>query len=213
MRKKKMSKVRIPKQHRSVQTKNRITKAGFQLFSHKGIHGTTSKEIADKAGVAIGSFYAYFKNKKQLLLEILENFLDKIYTMIWKDLNSYTIKALREEDIKSIIANVFKAYDIAPLFLSQTHTLRYSDPDINRIFEKEREREVNQILKLMESNKSRLHLRDAYAAAIIIHNSVESVAHTAKFIGPHIEESRFIDELTAIIFDYLSSERHGKRCR
>lgn len=207
-----MSKVRIPKQHRSVQTKNRIIKAGFQLFSHKGIHGTTSKEIADKAGVAIGSFYAYFKNKKQLLLEILENFIDKIYTMIWKDLDSYKIEALRKKDIASIIANVFKAYEVAPLFLSQTHTLRYSDPDINRIFEKEREREINQILKLMESNKSRMDVRDAYAAAIIIHNSVESVVHTAKFIGPRIEEIRLIDELTAIIFDYLSSGRNGNEC-
>ena len=64
-----MSEVRIPKQHRSVQTKNRIVKAGFQLFSRKGIHGTTSKEIADKAGVAIGSFYAYFKNAEASVVD------------------------------------------------------------------------------------------------------------------------------------------------
>lgn len=199
-----MAETRIPKQQRGIKTKNRIIKAGFQLFSQKGIYGTNSKEISQKAGVATGSFYAYFKNKKQLLLEILEDFLNNSYMLIWKDLGSYNIQKLRPEDVKSIIQNVFTAYDVAPLFLSQTHSLRYSDPEINRIFEREREREVAQIMKLMKENSDRLKLRDPYAAAIILHNTVEHVAHTAKFIGPKIEESRLIDELTSVIYDYFS---------
>ena len=197
-----MNKTRIPQQQRSLQTRKRIEQAAFRLFSKKGIHGTNSKEIAEKAGVSIGSFYAYFKNKKQLLLEILEDFLNQGYSVIWKDLGSYTVDKLTRDDIESIIVNVFKAYDIAPSLLSQTHALRYSDPDINRIFERERHREVEQILKLINSNKDRLNIevQDPYATAIIIHNAVEQVAHTAKFIGPEIEESRLIEALTDVIY-------------
>ncbi len=199
-----MDKTRIPKQQRSQETKKKIEQAAFQLFSKKGIHGTNTKEITEKAGVATGSFYAYFKNKKQLLLEILEDFLNRGYSVIWQDLGGYKVDALTRDNVKSIISNVFKAYDIAPLFLSQTHALRYSDPEINRIYERERHREVEQILKLLNSNQERLNIRDPYATAIIVHNTVEHVAHTAKFIGPEIEEARLIEALTDILYDALS---------
>ncbi|MFZ5563214.1 MAG: TetR/AcrR family transcriptional regulator [Thermodesulfobacteriota bacterium] len=204
-----MSAVRIPRQQRSLETRKKIEKAALGLFSRKGIHGTNSKEIAQKAGVSTGSFYSYFKNKKQLLLEILEDFLNQTYAVIWKDLGSYTTDALTRDNIRSIITNVFAAYDMAPRFLSQTHALRYSDPDINRVYERERRREVEQIMALIEANKDRLNIEDPFATAIIVHNTVEHAAHTAKFIGPEIEASRLIEALTHIIYEFFSSRAAG----
>ncbi len=198
-----MAKVRVPKQQRSQETKKRIEDAAFELFSEKGIHGTNSREIADRAGVAIGSFYSYYKDKKQLLLAILENLLAMSYTLIWQDLRTTNFEEIGPQDIRDLLANVFKAFDIAPTFLSQTHALRYSDPEINRIFERGRERELAQIMMLFKANEDRMNLRDPYAAAIIFHNAVEQVAHTSKFIGTEIEESRLIDELAHIIYDFF----------
>ncbi|MBC2714060.1 MAG: TetR/AcrR family transcriptional regulator [Desulfobacteraceae bacterium] len=198
-----MSSVRTPKQQRSIQTKKRIVNAGFHLYAQKGIHGTNSKEIAEKAGVSIGSFYSYFKNKKTLLLEILEDFLDQVYLTIWKEMENVTINELGRNEVKFIIENVFKAYDIAPTFHSQTHALRYSDPDINRAYERERNREVTQIRYLLENNKQRMRVSDQEAAAIVIHNAVESVAHTVKFIGSKIDEQRLINELADMINNFL----------
>ncbi|OQX63697.1 MAG: TetR family transcriptional regulator [Desulfococcus sp. 4484_241] len=199
-----MGNVRIPRQQRSHQTREKIKRAALALFSSAGIHGTNSKEIAKKAGVSTGSFYSYFKNKKQLLLEILEDFLNQAYSVIWKDIGTYRVDALTRENVRSIIENVFAAYDIAPGFLSQTHALRYSDPDINRVYERERSREVEQIMTLIKANRERLNIRDPYATAIIVHNAVEHVAHTAKFIGPQIDETRLIEALTDIIYSYFS---------
>lgn len=198
-----MSTLRTPRQQRSIQTKERIMKAAFALFAQKGIHGTNSKEIVGKAGVSIGSFYSYFKNKKTLLLEILEDFLDQVYLTTWKGMEHFTINELGKDDVKFIIENVFKAYDIAPTFLMQTHALRYSDPDINRVFERERNREVTQIRYLLENNKQRMRVSDQEAAAIVIHNAVESVVHTSKFLGPKIDEQRLINELANMIYNLL----------
>lgn len=198
-----MNDVRIPKQHRSIQTKKRIMKAAFNLYAKKGIHGTNSREIAEKAGVSIGSFYAYFKNKKTLLLEMVEDYLDRHFATIWKHLDSYPLDSLRWEDIHSILKNVFLAYEISPAFHKQTHALRYSDPDINRIYEREVEREVRQVKSLLDRNRNHSRLKDSTAAAIVIHNAVENVAHTAKFIGSPIEEERLIIELTNMIYSYF----------
>lgn len=204
-----MSNIRIPKQPRSKNTRERITKAALKLFSQKGIHGTTANEITRKAGVATGSFYAYFKNKHTLLLEILEDFLNTTYMLIWKDLPAIDAANLTRDNIRSIILQVFKAYDLAPLFMSQAFALRYTDPEVNRVFERERQREISQIMLLIESNKDRLNLNDPYATALILHNAVEHVAHTAKFMGGEIEESRLIDELANLIYSYFST-RTGK---
>lgn len=199
-----MSSIRIPKQTRSKNTRERLTKAALKLFSKKGIHGTTANEITRKAGVATGSFYAYFKNKHALLLEILEDFLSTTHLLIWKDLPTIDAANLTKGDVRAIIVLVFKAYDVAPLFMSQAFALRYTDPDVNRVFERERQREISQIMSLIESNQDRLVLSDPYATALILHNAVEHVAHTAKFMGGEIEETRLIDELTNLIFSYFS---------
>lgn len=182
-------------------------KSAFRLFARKGIHGTNSKEIVKAAGVSIGSFYSYFKDKKALLLEMLEDYLNRHFAMIWQPLERISIDQLRREDIQAILDNVFQAYDISPEFHRQTHALRYSDPDIHRIYDKEREREIAQVRYLLESNKDRLRISDATAAAVVIHNAVENVAHTAKFIGSgKIEEARLMNELADMIYCFVLSE-------
>ncbi len=198
-----MKAVRTPRQQRGKQTKSRIMKAAFYLFARKGIHGTNSKEIVERAGVSIGSFYSYFKNKKSLMLEMLEDYTDRHYARIWEQLGNYTIETLGRNEIKAIIRNVFAAYDISPEFHRQTHALRYSDSDVNRIYDRERNREVKQITAILEKNSERLRVQDTLSAAVIIQNAVENVAHTAKFIGPNIEDERLIDALTDMIYSFV----------
>ncbi len=199
-----MAGIRTPRQQRGIETKQLIIRAAFRLFAEKGIHGTTTKEIAKKAGVSIGSFYAYFKDKKLLLIEMLEDYIERHFMMIWKSLDSLQITHLDRQAIRTILDNVFKAYTISPEFHRQTHALRYSDPDIKRIYDRERERETHQIRHLIETNIHRLRpIRDPKAAAMVIHNAVENLAHTAKFIGSDIEEERLADSLADMIAGFL----------
>jgi AcrR family transcriptional regulator len=198
-----MTETRIPRQPRSRHTKNRIAQAAFKLFSQKGFHDTNTREISEKAGVAIGSFYAYYSNKKQLLLEILDDFLNTAYEDIWKDVGSYDLTHLTLDNIRAIIGNVFKVYETAPRLIIQTYALRYNDPDINRIFERERQKEITQITALIESNRHRIDIIDPLAAAVIIHSTVEHLAYTATFMESEIDESRLINQLARMIDRYF----------
>lgn len=49
-------------------TQTRIINAARQLFGQRGFHGTTTAEIARAAGVAEGTIYRYFTDKKDLLV-------------------------------------------------------------------------------------------------------------------------------------------------
>lgn len=59
-----------PKQQRAIRKRNALLAAAFAEFSAKGFEPTTAKSVADRAGVATGTFYQYFHNKDDVLLEI-----------------------------------------------------------------------------------------------------------------------------------------------
>jgi len=67
----------VPKQERAQQKRNALIDSGYTLFNTKGYEQTTAKEIAAHAGVATGTFYRYFSDKRQLLMSLLEDKLDK----------------------------------------------------------------------------------------------------------------------------------------
>jgi AcrR family transcriptional regulator len=56
-----------PSQERSRQTVERILDAGARIFHEQGYAGATTNDIADEAGLSIGSLYQYFPNKDALL--------------------------------------------------------------------------------------------------------------------------------------------------
>jgi len=67
-------KARNPVQKRGIETRQKIIEAAEALFAEKGYHKTNALEIAARAGVATGSFYGYFNNKKEVLIEAIRNF-------------------------------------------------------------------------------------------------------------------------------------------
>ncbi|MCG8492724.1 MAG: TetR/AcrR family transcriptional regulator [Sneathiellales bacterium] len=59
-------------QERSREKRDRLVKAGFQIFSRDGYEGARIADIAKEAGISVGSFYHRFGDKRgffQILLE------------------------------------------------------------------------------------------------------------------------------------------------
>jgi AcrR family transcriptional regulator len=50
------------------ETKERILKAALELFRERGLDGTTTKRISNRAGIAQGTLFNYFKTKEDLAL-------------------------------------------------------------------------------------------------------------------------------------------------
>jgi AcrR family transcriptional regulator len=49
------------------QTRARLLEAGLALFAERGLHGVTTHDVAARAGVAAGTFYLHFADKRDLL--------------------------------------------------------------------------------------------------------------------------------------------------
>jgi TetR/AcrR family transcriptional regulator len=52
--------------------RNQLLDAAEEVFGAKGIHGTTIKEIAERAEFSVGSVYSFFDSKDDLFVQVLE---------------------------------------------------------------------------------------------------------------------------------------------
>lgn len=52
------------------QTRTKILRAAQRLFARKGYEGTTTRDLAAAAGVAEGTLFRHFSNKKAILIEV-----------------------------------------------------------------------------------------------------------------------------------------------
>jgi AcrR family transcriptional regulator len=52
------------------ETQARILKAAEKLFAKQGYGGTTTRELAEAAGVGEGTLFRHFENKKAILIEV-----------------------------------------------------------------------------------------------------------------------------------------------
>jgi AcrR family transcriptional regulator len=65
---------KTPQQERSIQRLETILGATEALFLEKGVHGTTMSEIAQRAGISIGSLYQFFPHKAALIKAVHDRF-------------------------------------------------------------------------------------------------------------------------------------------
>lgn len=72
---------RTPRQSRSRATVDAIVEAGFLAVARQGTTATT-RQIADLAGISIGSLYEYFGNKEAIFEAMHQRFVDDVVHMI-----------------------------------------------------------------------------------------------------------------------------------
>ncbi|HYB24650.1 MAG TPA: helix-turn-helix domain-containing protein [Solirubrobacteraceae bacterium] len=64
-------------ERRKARTRAGLLAAARQLFAARGLEHTTIAQIAERADIAIGSFYNYFRTKEELLDALLEDELSQ----------------------------------------------------------------------------------------------------------------------------------------
>ena len=62
-----------PSTTRGEATRARVLEAAEQVFGDKGYHGASVTEITRAAGVAQGTFYLYFRGKKEIFLDLVDD--------------------------------------------------------------------------------------------------------------------------------------------
>ncbi len=73
---------RAPRQQRAIATVDAIIEAGFISLARHGLAGTTTRHIADIAGIGVGSLYEYFENKEAIYAAMHNRFVADLVAML-----------------------------------------------------------------------------------------------------------------------------------
>ena len=134
--------IRVPVQKRSIEKKEKIIEAGFELICKEGYHNTNTAKIAKKANVSTGIVYQYFNDKHDIFVAGLEIF----YPL--KDLN---IKKFNKKDLPQVLQTMIDKYIKNHKLSKSTHeeimAMVHSDKDVAYYYYK---REMDMTKKISE---------------------------------------------------------------
>lgn len=126
--------IRIPTQQRAIDKKNRIIEAGYKLFAQKGYFSTNTSEIAKLAGVSTGIVYGYFKDKRDVLLEVLDVYIDNAFHPIFEIFDNLTKPLDFEQMVSKIVDQAVKIHRYNSQIHAALHALTATDPTVNERF-------------------------------------------------------------------------------
>jgi len=198
-------KVRIPKQERSIENKRLIIEAAIELFKKKGYSNTNSKEIAATAGVSTGTFYCYFADKTDLLLEIVKTHKEQQI-----DINFHSIEnklaeiTTSREAIYLLIKSIIETQNLPIDLLKQITALRYTDIEVAKYHQAEEETTLGLIKSFLKYFDKELKIKDLDVASKMILLVTKETTKSYTIFKPDIEKECFIFELSDMIIKYLN---------
>ena len=196
---------RKPRQTRSKVTVDTIIEAGFIAVATNGTSGTTTRHIADIAGVSVGSLYEYFKNKEEIYDAMAKSFVREVLDMV-KELTPIIV----EMELEPLFEMIF--YTFRDLLTRDNDRylicLRYAT-------ELKYERYIGQIeialmevlMKYMMRHPKYLKVSNLSVTAYIsINSSIFNVARHLILPNPQISFDEMVKGLSTMIISYIDAE-------
>ena len=194
--------IREPVQKRSIETKDKIIEAGFDLICNDGYYKTNTSKIAKKAGVSTGIVYQYFKDKRDIFLCGLDRYADDIFYPMLNMSNINFNKKDLPDLIKSIINRYITNHKLSEVAHEEIMSMTHSDKDVAFYFHK-KEMEMTDKLSnlLLENNFNLTNLKEKVHIVIGLIDNLchEIVYHKHKQLDYDVMTDVVINEVVNIL--------------
>ncbi|MFP3945216.1 MAG: TetR/AcrR family transcriptional regulator [Alphaproteobacteria bacterium] len=178
--------------------KARLLEAAAEVFGEQGFTAARVSDIVAHAGVAQGTFYLYFKNKKAIFLDLVDSFFDRLLT---ETIGRFPVEAITgpEDAVRQIraiwrivLADCRAQRDLVALVLHEAGALGPAYRDhIARHYQHTAESMATYVREAAGRGILRATAPELTAWAVI--GMVERAIHYAVFVAPEAD----IDELAA----------------
>jgi len=190
--------IREPIQKRSIETKEKIIEAGFELICNDGYYKTNTSKIAKKAGVSTGIVYQYFKDKHDIFVNGLEKYANSIFFPMFDFPETKFNKEDFPKIMKCTINKYIENHKLSQIAHEEIMAMTHSDKDIAYYFyirELEMTREIANILQNNGFKKDNIIERVHIVIGII-----DNLCHEIIY---HKHEELNYDEMTNIVIDNI----------
>jgi AcrR family transcriptional regulator len=110
-----------PSQERSRRTVERILDAAARIFHEQGYAGATTNDVADEAGVSVGSLYQYFPNKDSLLVALTRRHIESTTVGLTHLLGQTSVASGFDTILRQVVDFLVKQHDLDDLHLLVMH--------------------------------------------------------------------------------------------
>lgn len=142
--------IRNPIQKRSIEKKEKIIQAGFELICDKGYYNTNTAEIAKSAGVSTGIVYQYFKDKHDIFIEGLKKYANSIfYPMLNISLDNFDKNNLADM-FQEMIDTFIKNHKLSESAHEEIFAMVHSDLEVAKLFHESEMKTTIAITNILE---------------------------------------------------------------
>jgi AcrR family transcriptional regulator len=204
-------KTRKPTQKRSIEKYEKIVAAAYKLINEQGYHNITTADIAREAGVATGSIYSYFTDKKDIFIEILRRVEEKFIAPthdFWEARSPINLQD--EESIKNLFEIFIKlmmdSHDFSKIFHDDITILDILDPDIRAIRGESHARRQQRTIEVFEMIQ--IPFKNPEASNVFLHYCnllIDDVCHTVLYDNTIEDKNLYIDQAVDMLYKALQN--------
>jgi len=195
-----------PQEERKAETKKKLVDSAMTLFSEKGYYQTNSKEIAENAGLAVGSFYRHFADKRDILKFILSSYIHDAFSDE-KTSEVHIDQSNRKDAFRKLLRRGFELHRFTPGFYQQVTLLSATDEEIGSVFQEYKNAMLARIKELIMASEPSLTQESCDITCTILYAAIEGTIHAVKFSPTELDETPYIDQLSDLFDAYLTFVR------
>jgi len=188
-------------QDRARRTFEALVSAAGDVFIENGYDATGTPDIAERAGVSVGTFYRYFDDKKQVYLEVARRYLVLAYHQVMDRLTPERFAGDHRETlaqaVDALVSQILQHPGRSKVFLEMT--LR--DPDVAALRRAFDEAAQQRLATLLGAVCSRVAVPDPAATAFVLFTTAVECANSLAGLrgGPAVDPERAKRALTMFI--------------
>lgn len=196
--------MREPVQQRGKEKKARIITAARRLMNHLDYDAVTTNRIAGDAGVSVGTFYSYFKDKRDVFLEVIRQYSEDAFGEMIAHIQEMEQGPARlEEVVRRLILVAKKRHDHEKGLHKQMIVQSIRDPEIQELALMEGPAD-SLIREIFKQYADQIDVKDVDAAIFLVTTCVEEMIHHLILYGSEISEERVFEELSRMVYRYLA---------
>ena len=196
-------KTRVPQKSNSIEKKNRLAETCYYLICEYGLEAVSSSMICDRAKVSVGTFYAYFKDKEEIVFDAITKFSKPILFPIYDNINKISPNPKFVPVIVKRLLNIsLENHTLTKKAHQNIMSTIYSNENLFNIYKEYSENELEKLTKLfIENNFKEENLKkNLYTSLSLIESFVhEKIFYPKDFIDYKKQEKDLINYLTNLL--------------
>lgn len=205
-----MIKKRTP-QVRGEKTKEKICTVAKRLFSQKGYYMVSTNEIAKEAGISVGTLYHHFRNREEILKQLITLEMTKFnrlfrFSPLQEKAFIDGLTKNRKKWLRELFADLIAGHEKELDFMRELDALTKTEPVVEKMQKEQNQalqRKFADILKKADQNEK---IKSPEVTAIVFYRYISALVEQVVFQeNPRNEEiiEEGIDSLDVMLGKYF----------